>query len=185
MDRIKVVISPDGGSCIFLAMLLLLLPLKWVIAALIAILVHEACHSVAIWLLGGRIYHFRIGVKGMQMETDPLPPGRGVIAAFAGPVGSAMLILFAKWMPRTAVCGMVHCIYNLLPLFPLDGGRILGHVIDLCLPASIGMRVFALSQRIFRWWLMLVCFVGALRWGAPFLVIGAVILWQQIEARTV
>lgn len=175
----------DGSACLLLALMLLLLPLPWVLAALLAAAVHELCHAAAIYLLGGRIYRLRIGVGGMGMETESLPPGKELIAALAGPFGSALLILFSRWLPRTAVCGAVHCVYNLLPLFPMDGGRILSNGIALCLPGQQGRKVFEILQRIIRLLLGIFCLLAGFWWGALPFAVGLLILWRQRKARTV
>ncbi len=107
------------------ALLLLTVPLPWLLAAGLAMAVHEACHYAAIRLLGGQARGFRLGPRGALMETSALTPGRELLCALAGPGGSMALGLLLPVLPRTALCGILQGCYNLLPLFPLDGGRIL------------------------------------------------------------
>lgn len=175
----------DGSLCFLLALMLLLLPLQWVLAAVFAAMVHELCHAGVICLLGGRIYSLHIGPNGMKMETDYLPPAKELIAALAGPLGSALLVLLAPWLPRTAVCGAVHCAYNLLPLFPLDGGRVLGSAISLCIPGPRGERVFGVIQKSIRVILTLAFLLSLFRWGIFPAIVGFALVWRQREARTV
>ena len=59
------------------------------------------------------------------METSPMTPGREALCALAGPLGSFLLLLLARHFPEAAVCGIVQGGYNLIPIYPLDGGRIL------------------------------------------------------------
>ena len=113
--RIEFDIRP--GACIGAAVLLLLLPLRWVLAAALAAAVHELWHYFAIHLCGGRIYRIRIGAGKAVMETEPLQRSREMICAAAGPLGSFSLVLFARFIPVTAICGLVHGLFNLLPIF--------------------------------------------------------------------
>lgn len=113
----------EPGALILLALLLLVLPLKWLLAALLAAAVHELWHLAAVRLLGGRPQGLWIGARGACMGA--VLPGRGkeLLAIAAGPLGSLSLVLFARALPRTALCGLIQGLYNLIPVEPLDGGR--------------------------------------------------------------
>ena len=84
MDRIWV----SGWGCVALAMTLLVLPLPWVAAAVLAAAVHELCHYLAIAALGGQVGRIAVGSGGAAMELGCLSPVRELLAAAAGPVGS-------------------------------------------------------------------------------------------------
>lgn len=185
MARIRICLQLDGRLCILLALMLILLPLPWVLAAALAAVVHELFHAAAILLLKGRIYALCLGAGGIRMETAPLPPGREMIAAISGPLGSLLLILLAPWLPRTAFCAAVHCIYNLLPLFPLDGGRVLQNLFALLLPPDQAFKAFEGLQRIFRISIGIFCILAGLRWGVWRAAAGILLLWRQRMARTV
>lgn len=104
---------------------LLLIPIPWLLALILAAAVHEAFHWLAISALGGQVWRFRIGISGARMEIGPMPPWQEMICAGAGPLGSLSLLLLRQWLPRTAICALVQGLWNLLPVYPLDGGRIL------------------------------------------------------------
>ena len=114
----------DGAVCLLGALALLILPLNWIAAAVIAAGVHEACHLTALKLCGCGCAGFSIGSGGAIIETEPVTPATEVICALAGPFGSLSLLFLARWIPRLALCAGVQGIFNLLPVFPLDGGRI-------------------------------------------------------------
>ena len=174
----NIVISVEDHVYFIWAFLLLLLPLQWVLALVLAVLVHECFHLVALTVQGGRVLSVRIGSGGIQMETDYLSPGKELVCALAGPVGSAVLLLLASWFPRIAICGMIHCLYNLLPLFPLDGGRILHGILLMCLSDGRGERCCRIMQRTIRLLLILLCLWGCFRWGIILLPVAILLLWR-------
>lgn len=118
-------LTVSSGFCLLWAACLLLLPLKWAVGAFLAAFVHECAHLIAIWLSGGQVYSVKLGGNGAVMETSPMTPGREALCALAGPLGSFSLILITRHYPEAAVCGLIQGAYNLIPIFPLDGGRIL------------------------------------------------------------
>lgn len=137
----------SAGILFLLAAMLLLLPLPWVIAALLAAAVHETFHLLAVYALGGKVYKIIIGGRGAVIHSESMSPGREFICTLAGPMGSLFILLFARWLPRTAVCGLIHGVFNLLPLLPLDGGRILRCLLFSILSPPRAQWLFALMQR--------------------------------------
>lgn len=110
---------------IWLALAIVTIPLRWVVAWCVAVAVHEAYHYFAIRLCAGRVYSVQLGLFGAVMESELSKQWQELLCALAGPLGSISLLLVAKWLPRIAICGVLHGLYNLLPLFPMDGGRAL------------------------------------------------------------
>lgn len=107
------------------ALLLLTLPLPWFAAAVAAAGIHEAGHLLAIRLLGADARKIQVGPTGAKIHTSFSEPWRELLCAAAGPAASLLLVLAAKPFPRIALCGFVQGLYNLLPIYPLDGGRML------------------------------------------------------------
>lgn len=118
------------------ALLLLTLPLPWLAGAAVAGCIHEAGHLLAIRLLGDKASEIQVGCTGAKIHTAFSRPWREFICAAAGPVASLLLLLAAKLFPRIALCGFVQGLYNLLPVYPLDGGRMLCSALKEWLPAK-------------------------------------------------
>lgn len=116
-------ISIDSKCFIFLPLAILIVPLPWITAWLIASVFHEFCHCILLAVCGCRVYNLKIELGGAVMETDEPDNRKELICALAGPIGGALLILSGRWFPRLAVCSLVQSVYNLLPIYPMDGGR--------------------------------------------------------------
>ena len=119
MDRVK--ISPT--AYIWGALLVYLLPVKWLCSALVAALVHEISHIAALQMLGVGIRKIRITSMGAVIETGPVSNGKELICALAGPIGSFLLLLGYRFFPEVALCALIQGSFNLVPIYPLDGGR--------------------------------------------------------------
>lgn len=137
--------SLDGSACLLGAILLLTLPLPWILAAVLAAAFHEISHLLALRLTGTRIYRFRIGFLGAELETAPMDAKTELFCAAAGPVGSFSLLLLIHCCPRIAICGGVQGLFNLLPILPLDGGRILCSGMELLFPRS---QLFPVAEKV-------------------------------------
>ena len=123
----------SGVATLWLALLLLVLPLPWIVAAIVAASFHEICHILAIRLCGGSIHDLKIGQRGASIGVAALSPWQELVCALAGPLGSFLLILTADLFPRLAVCALFHGVYNLVPIYPMDGGRALHCILTMLL----------------------------------------------------
>lgn len=118
-------IRSDTACFFFTALLLLILPIRWVISAATAAMIHEAYHILALWLLKEKIRSVRFSFCACVIETYPMEDWKKFCSILAGPAGSFSLLLLRQCVPMIAVCGFFHGFYNLLPILPLDGGRLL------------------------------------------------------------
>lgn len=114
---------PSAFLFIVSSVALLVIPLPWLAAWFLAILIHELGHYIALRICTIPVYAIRMKLWGVQMNTGPMSAGQELICSLAGPLCGFSLLLFAKHIPRVAVCVVVQSCYNLLPLYPLDGGR--------------------------------------------------------------
>lgn len=120
----------DPWACVAWAGMVLLLPLQWLLAAVTAAAFHELCHMGAVYALGGEVREIRIGPAGAVMDVMLPGKGRELLAALAGPAGSFLLLFLHRGLPHIALCGLFQGLFNLLPLYPLDGGRVLRCALD-------------------------------------------------------
>lgn len=140
----KIYISP--GACILAAFLLLAVPLKWLLAAWIAAIFHELCHIAAIHVCNGSVCEIRVGAGGALLETSPMTAGKELLCALAGPFGSLLLTLLLRCISELAICGCIQGVYNLLPLYPLDGGRALRCLFSFA--GARGEKGFRITEKV-------------------------------------
>ena len=174
----------SGSALVWLALLALILPLRWVIAAICAAGFHELCHMLAIYLCGGSVAGLRITERGASMDMGMLSRRRELICALAGPLGSLMLLFAADLWPRLAVCALFHGLYNLLPMYPMDGGRALQCAAACLLGEDRAERISLLVARITCCILLIAGFYGCflLRGGMfPVFLAGFVICRANIR----
>lgn len=130
---------PNALVFIIAAVGLLLIPLPWLVAWFLAVMVHELGHYIALWICRIPVYSIRIKISGVRMDTGPMSAGQELICCLAGPLCGLCPLLFAEYAPRLAVCAVIQSCYNLLPLYPLDGGRGVRCVLQMLCSTNISM----------------------------------------------
>ncbi|MBP3319163.1 MAG: site-2 protease family protein [Ruminiclostridium sp.] len=139
-----------GGFWLLMGALLLAAPLPLVGWFVLACAVHELGHLLAIHALGGRVGEFWLTGLGAVMtpRRRMFSYGEECLVALAGPGASLLLALLAAPVWETlAGLSLALGLFNLLPLAPLDGGRILGAVVSRLAGPDTGERVGRLVTR--------------------------------------
>ena len=122
-DNIEITAEP--GFLFYVAILVLIIPIRLLFAWFIAVIIHELGHFIMLQLLHIKIYALKFKICGVLMISEPIDGWREAVCAAAGPLAGLCVSLFAEIMPCTAIVALFHSAYNLLPIYPLDGGRII------------------------------------------------------------
>ena len=168
-QRMPLDIKPN--TYIYMVLLLFLIPLKWLLAWVFAAGFHELCHLFAVKLCGGEILHMTVGIGGAKMVCSPMSNKKSLFAVLCGPIGGLLPVLFARWIPRAALCCWLLSMYNLLPLLCLDGGRAIEIVLGT--KAVIIHKLFLIMLSIGAVFVSVVLHFGLLPLGI------IVILWLK------
>lgn len=165
------------------ALLLLLLPLRLLWGLAVNIAVHELFHILALHLLGAELLSLRLGVLGARIHATPLTPARELLCALAGPFGGICVMLLGRWMPAAAFCAAFHTAWNLLPVYPSDGGRALRCALKLLLPTLWAERLACWVQWVVLAGLLCLGWCCTFRLNMGILPLGtaAAMVWREIR----
>lgn len=168
-----------------------------IVALFTIVVLHEFGHALACRSVGGRAEHIVLWpLGGIAFVQPPQRPGAVLWSIAAGPLVNVVLlpVTVVAYFAATAVLGQYHAfthfafvvavinlgllIFNLLPVYPLDGGQILqatlwffmGRAKSLMVSAGIGLGVAALVALPLlyfgEWWLLLVAaFIAWQAWN--------------------
>lgn len=150
--------------------------LIWIGVVLVSILVHELGHAFAYRKYGGRPQIVLHGMGGVAMAHGHFNRKRSIIITLGGPffglvLGSVFWILaWVGALPQNPYIVVLFgfmiqvnifwSLLNLLPILPLDGGQLLGHIMHGRRPvlrgqigagcaALVGIALYALSGSLF------------------------------------
>lgn len=152
-------IRSDGIVYVLIALSCVMLPVQWIWATAVAAAVHEAGHMLAVFICGGRIRDIYIRSRGAVIQSEVASPIHTLICSLAGPAASLCLACFMHRFPRTSFAALLQGLYNLLPVFPLDGGSAVAATAELlpawdikflrkCIYASVVLLILAVSLRM-------------------------------------
>lgn len=161
MNRTRV----HPGIPILLGAALVLIPIPWLLAWMAAVAAHELSHILAVRLLGYEIRGFQIKGTGMMLQTDVTDPVKTMICAMAGPLGGLALLILRRVWPMAAICGIIHALFNLLPIRPLDGGTIVECGLRLFLKPENAESVLSAIEFTFRTILLFLAVCALAFWG--------------------
>ena len=111
---------------------------------------HELGHAAAIWAFGRQIAAVHLGFLGAVIQTQTLSYFQEVVCALAGPaVNLACGCLFRTAAADFAALSLLLALFNLLPLYPLDGGRALQAMLRQWLAERACRLVLAACRVVF------------------------------------
>ena len=113
------------GFAVLLGLLIALDPGGLCLPLMAAAALHELGHLAALRHCGAAVAELRLGVLGAVIAAGPMPPETERRCAVAGPLASLLGLGLFPVFPRFALLSGLLALANLLPVWPLDGGRIL------------------------------------------------------------
>ncbi len=150
--------SARGGPMAMFAGLL------YAVAVFASILVHELGHALAARRAGLGVVEIVLhGFGGLTRFTRPPNPRTGVGITLAGP-GAGLALgavafglflvgvvspvgvprMFEELLVQLATINLFWSLFNLVPMYPLDGGQVLYYLLARRMPAGVAMRNVAI-----------------------------------------
>ena len=109
---------------------------------LMALLCHEVGHIFAMVCCGVTICGVSLRISGAVIQHGLCTYRQELICAAAGPAASVLLSLAGyRLCPELSVLSAILGLVNLLPLYPLDGGRILRGLLLLVLKEETALHI--------------------------------------------
>lgn len=161
-SKVVPIISPQ--ACFWGALLLLTVPLRWFLSWVLAAFCHECFHCLAVLLAGKRIFSIHIGTFGAEIRTEPLGPTLSMVCALTGPLGGLVLLIFARFIPRVALCALLQSTFNLLPVHPLDGSVALRGFLMLLVSEETAGKVCVWVEMLVVLLVVFICCAAACLW---------------------
>jgi len=115
-----------------------------------AVAAHEAGHLLLLKLYGRRICSLRVTLTGLEIRyAGTLERSEAVACLLAGPVCGVVYAVaatagHAPFWYRSALQSYILSAFNLLPILPLDGGRLVAALADERFAAAVSRRMAAL-----------------------------------------
>jgi Zn-dependent protease len=121
------------------------LDISYVVILFISVLIHEMAHSLAATSRGWRTFGINIGLLfgTAEIELENIPERDSIPIILAGPLSNFILtsISFAlySFIPESLqiyalefmIINAVLFIFNILPIYPLDGGRVVRDYLNI------------------------------------------------------
>lgn len=113
---------------------------------LLALALHEAAHLTALALFRRPVLGLTLSAGGAKIETEALTLRQEALSAAAGPLVNLLSgALTLRCVPAFSAVSLGLAAVNLLPLYPLDGGRILRAALLSRLPPERAERILRLA----------------------------------------
>lgn len=166
--------------------------LGWGAVLFVSILVHELGHAVVARRFGLRVGDIELHGLGGQVSHQRTVPARQLGISLAGPGAGLLLglttLAISPLLPQTRLVTDVVAdlllvnigwsVFNLLPMYPLDGGQALRSVLAMMVGEDTGWRVTAGIGMLLGGALAVLGF----QWGGIFLMfIGGMVAWTNVR----
>ena len=144
-------VSISAGAILLGALIYCTASFSELAAILAPVIVHELGHIAALRLYGLRVRRVTADLRGLCIEYGGwCAPAGHIVSALAGPAAGLAYALAASYfsarvqnetLTLSAGVSLLLSLFNLLPIWPLDGGRVFSLAVTEALGARRGERL--------------------------------------------
>lgn len=131
---------------LFVIILLFVFKIPEIIIITLSIIIHELSHFIASFIFGNRKFHLKISMIGglCNLDINKLSKTKKIIVYISGVISNLFIILIFKdnkYIDIIKKYNYLLIIFSLLPIYPLDGFRILREFIDIKILKKISIFI--------------------------------------------
>jgi stage IV sporulation protein FB len=119
--------------------------LDWFLSIFAAVLIHELAHTAVAKKLNHYVEHVYLDVfnGAAAIDTTYSPYNQTILIVAAGPLSNLILYFIGSYLGLDifAQVNMFLFIFNILPIYPMDGGRICKAICQWITKPSIGRKI--------------------------------------------
>lgn len=129
-----------------------IMPLSYAISVFIAVMIHEMAHAFIAHKKGYNVYGIEIGLfSGAAYMDSNIHPSDSIPITAAGPISNLILFLISyplvniidqPYLLHFAHVNLFLFIFNVLPIYPMDGGQIIRDFL-----MTKGKKLFGIDRR--------------------------------------
>lgn len=147
----KLILSP--ATVFYWGLFLLLYHDRTLIAFISAVVVHELTHLIIMWLFGGKTTTLIITPMGLTIERSGLLSHQlEFLLSISAPICNLLLAaIYAKYNLNLCAieANLSFGLINLMPIYPLDGGKALLAILQAVTSSSKATRISQIISVIF------------------------------------
>ena len=161
--------------------------LDWFLSIFVAVLIHELAHTAVAKKLNHSVDHVYLDVfnGAAAIDTTYSPYNQTILIVAAGPLSNLVLWFIGSYLGLDIFTqvNMFLFIFNILPIYPMDGGRICKAICQWVTNPSIGRKINGYISIVFSILLFIFSIMASYLLMAIFAALFVFYSYKEIEQK--